>query len=94
MSEKIMDVNGKQILDALKAITKDAEKQRKERGLDFRFLDRVDGRTKEEKDTAMERVKEIEDILMKEPYKIIVEFYENIDIKDTSKGHKYYFPHL
>lgn len=91
MSEKIMDVNGKQILEALKAITKDAEKQRKERGLDFRFLDRVDGRTKEEKDTAMERVKEIEDILMKEPYKIIVEFYENIDIKDTSKGHKYYF---
>ena len=91
MSEKIMDVNGKQILEALKAITKDAEKQRKERGLDFRFLDRVDGRTKEEKDTAMERVKELEDILMKEPYKIIVEFYENIDIKDTSKGHKYYF---
>lgn len=86
-----MDVNGKQILEALKAITKDAEKQRKERGLDFRFLDRVDGRTKEEKDTAMERVKELEDILMKEPYKIIVEFYENIDIKDTSKGHKYYF---
>lgn len=91
MSEKIMDVNGKQILEALKAITKDAEKQRKERGLDFRFLDRVDGRTEEEKDTAMERVKELEDILMKKPYKIIVEFYENIDIKDTSKGHKYYF---
>ena len=86
-----MDVNGKQILEALKAITKDAEKQRKERGLDFRFLDRVDGRTEEEKDTAMERVKELEDILMKKPYKIIVEFYENIDIKDTSKGHKYYF---
>ncbi len=90
MSEKNMDVNGYQIYVALNKITEDAKKQRKEKGLDFRFLDKLDNKTEEEKKTAMERVVELEKELEK-TYGIVLEFYEDIDIKNTSKGHKFYF---
>lgn len=99
MSEKIMDVNGYQIFNALNSLTKAVREQiaqqksnkpKELKGLDFRFVESAKIKTDDEKKTAMERIKELEKKL-EEKYGIIVEFYEDIDIKDTTKEHKFYF---
>ena len=64
--------------------------KKKKRGIDFRFLDKQDVTTPDEKKIAFDELKRIEREL-EEKYGISVEFYENIDIKNTSEGHKFYF---
>lgn len=82
-------VNGNQIYDALMKITEDVKKIKKDKGLDFRFLDKCDSTTEDEKKIALERIEVLERKLNE--YGIVVEFYEDIDIKDVSTGCKYYF---
>ena len=68
MSEKIMDVNGYQIFNALNSLTKAVREQiaqqksnkpKELKGLDFRFVESAKIKTDDEKKTAMERIKEL-----------------------------------
>ena len=89
MSNDSYNVNGKQIFEALKAITEDAKKTKKEKGLDFRFLDKSNAMTDKEIIGAFDKIELLEAKLDK--YGITVEFYEDIDIKNTAEGCKFYF---
>lgn len=89
MAQETSIVNGNHIFDALMRITDDAKKAKKDKGLDFRFLDKHDNQTEEQKEIAFERIEVLERKL--DEYGICVEFYEDIDIKDVSTGCKYYF---
>lgn len=90
MSQEDKKVNGKQLCSILETITNEAKKTEKEKGLDFRFLDKNVSKTEKEKDDIYNAVEKLENDL-EEKYGITVEFIENIDIKDATKGHKFYF---
>ena len=90
MAQETVIVNGNHIFTALNSITEEAKNDKKKRGLDFRFLDKDDSKTSVEKKNIFDKVEEIEKEL-EEKFGISVEFYENIDIKNTSEGHKFYF---
>ena len=90
MAQEYNIVNGNQIFTALNSITRDSMAKKKKRKIDFRFLDKQDVTTPDEKKIAFDELKRIEREL-EEKYGISVEFYENIDIKNTSEGHKFYF---
>ena len=90
MAQETVIVNGNHIFTALNSITVEAKNDKKKRGLDFRFLDKDDSKTSVEKKNIFDKVEEIEKEL-EEKFGISVEFYENIDIKNTSEGHKFYF---
>lgn len=81
-------VNGQQIFEALQSITENAMVKKKERGIDFRFLDKI-GTEKIDKSKVYEEVQRLEKNL--EDFGITVEFYENIDIKDALKENKFTF---
>ncbi len=89
MAQEKEVVNGNQIYTALMQITEDAKKAKKEKGLDFRFLDKNEKLTEEKISDALKKIEQLE--IKLEEYGICVEFYEDLDIKDVSKGHKYYF---
>lgn len=90
MAQENNIVNGNQIFIALNSITRDSMEKKKKGKIDFRFLDKQDVTTPDEKKIAFDELKRIEREL-EEKYGISVEFYENIDIKNTSEGHKFYF---
>ena len=85
MAQEYNIVNGNQIFTALNSITRDSMAKKKKRKIDFRFLDKQDVTTPDEKKIAFDELKRIEREL-EEKYGISVEFYENIDIKNTSEG--------
>ena len=89
MAQETEVVNGSKIYSALMKITEEAKKDKKKRGLDFRFFDKRDNKTEENKETAFENIENLETAL--ERYGISVEFYEDIDLKDVSDGCKYSF---
>jgi len=79
-------VLGQQILDALRAITKEAKEVEKTEGLDFRFVGQEENIDEK---AVKNRITQLTNNLKQ--YGIKVVFYEDLDIKDTSKGHKYFF---
>ena len=79
-------VLGQQILDALKSITKEAKEVEKTEGLDFRFVGQEEDIDEK---VVKDKITQLSNNLKQ--YGIKVVFYENLDIKDTSKGHKYFF---
>lgn len=79
-------VFGQEILDALRSITREAKDVQKTEGIDFRFIETCVRKNVED---VKKRVEQLKHNLSE--HDIRVDFFENLDIKDTSKGGKYSF---
>ena len=60
MAQEYNIVNGNQIFTALNSITRDSMAKKKKRKIDFRFLDKQDVTTPDEKKIAFDELKRIE----------------------------------